>query len=203
MVQVLKEHGPVMQRARFEELCAGLGMNRSTFWVYLDYSPVIERFAPGVYGLRGAEVDPGTLESLIPRRQAPASVRLDHGWTEDRRVWVSYRLSDALLLTGVFSIPGGMKSLLAGTYALKTTDGEHIGTVVVKDGTGWGIGPFFRRRGGELGDTLVIIFDLAGRDAQVSIGDVSLLDQYLVNAAQTNGASDEPVLPGEDGPLSM
>jgi hypothetical protein len=35
MVQVLKEYGPVMQRAKFEDACLARGMNRSTFYAYL------------------------------------------------------------------------------------------------------------------------------------------------------------------------
>src|SRR5262249_53076967 len=33
MVQILMDHGPVMQRAQFESLCLAAGMNRSTFYV--------------------------------------------------------------------------------------------------------------------------------------------------------------------------
>jgi Bacterial RNA polymerase, alpha chain C terminal domain len=177
MVQVLMEHGPVMQRAKFEEICVGRGMKKSTFYVYLDYSPVIERFARGVFGLRGAAVDPGTIQSLIPSNQRRSAVRLDHGWTADRKIWIGYHLSEAMLTTGVFSIPGGLKSFLQGSFALKAADGNPVGTVVIKEVAGWGIGPFFRCRGGEPGDTVVIVFDLKTREARLSIGGDELIDE--------------------------
>jgi hypothetical protein len=144
----------------------------------LDYSPVIDRFASGVYGLRGAKVEPGTVESLIPQYQRRASVRLDHGWTGDRKIWIGYRVSEGMLNSGAFSIPGGLKRFLQGSFALNSADGLRIGTLVVKESSAWGIGPFFRRRGGEPGDTLLIVFDLKAKDAHVSIGDDDLLEQY-------------------------
>ena len=172
------EHGPVMQRAKFEELCAASGMKRATFYAYLDYSPVIERFAPGVYGLRGAAVEPGVVEALIPPYQPRIPIRLDHGWTSDRRVWIGFRLSEAMLNSGVFSVPGGLKDYLQGEFTLKSSEGTIVGTAVVKNAAAWGIGPFFRCRGGEPGDVLVIVFDLKAREAILSIGDDDLLEQF-------------------------
>jgi len=178
MVQILKQHGPVMQRAKFEELCLGQGMNRSSFYAYLEYSPVIDRFASGVYGLRGAKVNPTIVESLIPEHQHPTTVRLDQGWTSDRKIWVGYRLSEGMLGNGAFSIPAGFRRFLQGSFMLKSVDGLSFGKLVAKDHAGWGLGPFFRRRGGEPGDVLLIVFDVKVMEAVVSIGDEHLLDEY-------------------------
>jgi hypothetical protein len=54
MVDVLREHGPIMPKAKLEELCVEKGLRRDTFSIHLTYSPVIARYATGVYGLRGA-----------------------------------------------------------------------------------------------------------------------------------------------------
>ena len=51
MADVLKEHGPILERQRLEDLCTARGLKRDTFYVHLTYSPVIERYAQGVYGL--------------------------------------------------------------------------------------------------------------------------------------------------------
>jgi hypothetical protein len=178
LITVLKEHGPVMQRAKFEQLCLGIGMNRSTFYVYLGYSPVIERYAFSVYGIRGAKVEPGIVESLIPHNHRTTSVRLDHGWTRDRRIWIGYCLSEGMLGNGAFSVPGGLKQFLQGNYAMRTSDGSAIGTVVVKENAGWGLGTLFRRKGGEPGDTLLLIFDPKAQEVIVSIGDESQFEQF-------------------------
>jgi hypothetical protein len=176
LVTVLKRHGSVMQRAELERHCLVLGMKRSTFCIYLNYSPIIDRLAPGVYGIRGAKVEPGQVEALIPRGQRLRNVRLDHGWTADRRIWIGYRLSDAMLSGGVFSVPPGVKALLSGSYSLRTSEGLTVDTVVVKGNTGWGLGTLFRRRGGESGDILVLVFDSKAQEVIASIGDDRLLE---------------------------
>jgi hypothetical protein len=180
MVKILKEYGPIMQRAKFEELCVAVGMKRATFYVYLDYSPVIERYASGVYGLRGASAPPDLIESLIPHRERPTSVRLDHGWTKDRKIWIGYRLSEGMVRNGAFSVPSGLKKFLQGQFTLKAVDGSAMGTVSIRENSGWGLGPFFRRRGGEAGDTLLVVFDLSRQEALISVGDDGLLEPYQV-----------------------
>ncbi len=177
LLLALGEHGPVMQRKELEELCIDLGMNRSTFSVYLGHSPILARYAPGVYGLRGAAVEPGLVESLIaPRRRG--RVLKDYGWTADGRVWLGFQLSEAMISSGVFTVPAAMKSFVSGEFLLKAEDGSPIGTVVVQESGAWGLGPFFTRRGGEPGDHLILVFDLAAHEAIAHIGDADLLDQF-------------------------
>ena len=178
MVRVLKERGPIMPRPLLEEACVRLGILRATFYAYLSYSPVIARFASGVYGLPGASLLPGAIESLIPEQHRYAKVRLDHGWTPEGRVWISYRLSDAVIFSGVCSIPTAMKRFLDGQFTAIAVDGSRVGTLVCKGNSFWGLGPFFRRRGGEAGDCMVILFDLSKREATIHIGDDSLVAEY-------------------------
>jgi hypothetical protein len=177
MARLLKEHGPIMKRKDLEELCVCAGIKRATFYVYLDYSPIIERYAAGVYGLRGAEAAPGEIQSLVPSRR-PGRVLLDHGWTSDGRIWIGYRLSEAMIASGVFNIPGGLRRFLEGTFVLDTAYGDRIGTLALRDSGAWGLSPLFRRRSGEVGDTLVLCFDLSKRHAAAQIGDEGLLDDF-------------------------
>ncbi len=65
MARILKKHGPILGVTRFRELCVANGIQTATFLVYLPKSPIIKRFARGVYGLRGAKL-PGGLSS--PRK---------------------------------------------------------------------------------------------------------------------------------------
>jgi hypothetical protein len=181
MAKILKEHGPVLQRANFEALCTAEGMKRPTFYAYLDYSPIIERYASGVYGLRGASLPPGLAESLVQHREFPTSVHVDHGWTRDRKLWIGYRVSEAMVRNGVFSVPSGVKNFLQCKFTLKATDGGVVGTLVIRDNSGWGLGPFYRRRGGESGDNLLIVFDLKCKEALISVGDENLLEPYQLD----------------------
>jgi hypothetical protein len=190
ILKVLKEHGPVIQRGKLEQLCLGAGMNHHSFWIFLSYCPLICRHATGVYGLRGAEVPVGLVESLVSRRTVKSRLIVDYGWTNDQKIQMLYRLSEGVLTNGVVSVPSALKVFLQGKYALLTCDGSKIGTFVVKDNSGWGLGPLFTRRGGEPGDYLSIAFDLSLYIATVQIGDASLIDQFrdLTSALDEVGA---------------
>jgi hypothetical protein len=51
---VLLNEGPFLDRGAFERKCIERGMNRNTFAAYVRRLPIVARYAPGVYGLRGA-----------------------------------------------------------------------------------------------------------------------------------------------------
>jgi len=175
--RVLNQHGPVVERPRFEKLCLSSGINNKTFSVLLSYCPLICRHATGVYGLRGAQVPVGLVESLIPKRSRKSKLLVDYGWTGDRNVQALYRVSAGILNNGVLSIPAALKAFLQGTFRLMTGDDCRVGTLVVRENSAWGLGPFFTRRGGEPGDYLSIVFNLNHRIAVVEIGDASFTDK--------------------------
>jgi hypothetical protein len=175
--KIFKQHGPVLQRAEFEELCLEAGMNRHSFWIYLIYSPVITRYASGVYGLRGADVPAGLVERLIRKRPSKSKVVVEYGWTGGGSLRIVYRVSPGMLSSGIVSLPASLRNFLNGKFVLMTADNASAGTLVAKNSTAWGLGPFFRRRGGEPGDYLSLIFDLSERVAVAQIGDVNLIEQ--------------------------
>lgn len=170
IVDVLCEYGPLLRGPKLEELCVEKGLLRDTFHIHLTYSPVIARYARGVYGLRGAQIPPGLAESMTESRRK-TRVLADYGWLPDGRVFVSYKLSAGSLSNGVVSVPSGMKSYLQGEFGLRIADGQPAGRLVVKDTQAWGLGPFFRRRGGEPGDLFQIVFDTKQRLTSVHLGE--------------------------------
>ena len=174
---VFKEYGPIMSREDLEEKCLELGMNENTFFQYLSYSPIITKYSIGVYGLRGARGQPGEIESLKRKRERK-KVLVDYGWTEDSKIWLIHRVSNALIKSGVTSIPTAMKPFLKGDFQLKTADNAFIGNMRVRDCSAWSLSPFFQRRGGEVGDYLAIKFDVTSREAVIFIGDEDLIDVF-------------------------
>ena len=96
-------------------------------------------------------------------------VLADYGWLPDGSIFISYKLSKGTLANGIVSIPAGMKSYLQGEFGLLIADGQSAGQLVVKDTQAWGLGPFFRRRGGEPGDLFQIVFDTRQMVASVSL----------------------------------
>ena len=176
----LKEQGPIMRKEDLEKTCLELGMKYNTLNAYLTFSPIIHRFAISVYGLRGAKVPPGFVESLVSDiDRTKRKTLLDSGWTEDGSIWISHRVSEGMLKNGVFTIPAGMKKYLEGTYTLKTIDGVNIGSFRIKDNAGWSLGGFYRRRGAEEGDYMLMLFDIKSRVAWIALGeDEGVLEMF-------------------------
>jgi hypothetical protein len=52
-----------------------------------------------------------------------------------------------------------------------------IGQLVVSDRATWGLGPLFRRRGGEPGDILLLTFDLQRRQVSARLGDLAVIPE--------------------------
>lgn len=180
LAEALFEHGPVMRRADLEELVVlEGGMNRVSFYNYLTYLPILARYAPGVYGLRGARVTAAEISALIPPVIRTQVLR-NNGWSTDRRLWVVYRLSAAATTSGVLSVPAAFSPLLRGQFNLLTEDDAAMGTLVIEEGRLWGISPFYRRRGVEAGDHLLLTFNLQDRTARVEVGDEALALKHQV-----------------------
>ena len=177
MADILKASSPAMQRERLEKECLARGMNRTTFYVYLDNSPIITKHARGVYGLRGVAVPPGLVESLKPMILR-SRVLKDCGWTSQGKLWVGYRLSESTVLSGVCSIPSSLTRFISGEFTLKAVDGSVIGTLVTNNTSAWGLRPFFRRKGVEASDYLVLVFDLQSRIVDAHLGDENLFDDF-------------------------
>ncbi len=88
-------------------------------------------------------------------------------------------MSEAITRSGVFSIPSGMKTFIQGEFALKAADGAAISTLKIRDNSGWSLSNFIARRGGEVGDYLVLLFNLKDRAVKIQLGDISLLDDLI------------------------
>jgi hypothetical protein len=78
---------------------------------------------------------------------------------------------------GVVQLPAGFRQQMKGRYLLRTEDGLTVGTLVVSDQATWGLGPLFRRRGGEPGDILLQTFDLRQREVTARLGDLTVLPE--------------------------
>ncbi|MDX8411270.1 MAG: DNA-directed RNA polymerase subunit alpha C-terminal domain-containing protein [Mariprofundaceae bacterium] len=188
LVKVLSKFGPVLARSDFESRCMKEGMNRTSFYMYLGSSPLIQRFSRGVYGLRGAGVSIATIEQLRKKVETEGHTRalaidkhrvlVDYGWTSKGKIWVSYKISESSVFSGVMSTPGKMRQYLDGEFDLYSADKEPVGKLCASQGKTWGLGPFFRRRGCEPGDFMIVLYDLKTRLAVAEIGDEDLIDRF-------------------------
>lgn len=189
LVLALKTFGPVLTRADLETLlCTNKGMNRSSFYIYIGYSPLIQRYARGVYGLRGAKVSSGVIDQLQKKvernlRQRVKSTGtnralIDYGHTEAGKIWIVYKLSSNSIFSGVVTTPGPLQKYLNSEFKLFSADGALMGTIKSNKGSTWGLGSFFSRRGAEENDYLALVFDLTSSKATAELGSEELLDRF-------------------------
>jgi len=181
MIEVLTEHGPVMERTAFEELCIRGGMNRFSFNAIVMSSPVIAQYGRSVYGLPVLKIERKLIEDLVARKPgvAPKRVLRAFGETEDGKVFLAYRLSKAAISGGVITIPAAMKRQVKGKFTLRVDAGHKVGTLVAKKGCGWGLGPALRGSHAKQGDHMLLLVDGAKRQANIRIGDKSIFEDII------------------------
>jgi len=187
-VSVFRKIGPLAGVHKLEDECMRQGMNHASFWMSLTNSPIISRFARCVYGLRGTEVSPGQAESVNVQFRK-TRVLSDFGWTKDGKIFLSYKLSSGTLANGIVSVPAGMKKHLSGAYDIHVAEGVPIGRLVIKDSQAWGLGPLFRRRGGDPGDSLRIVFDLKSKVAVAELSQSSLDEDDEISPLESTTTS--------------
>jgi len=186
LVMALKFFGPVLTRTDFERLCINKGMNRTSFYMYLGASPVIQRYSRGIYGLRGANVSAAKIEELRKRVEAETQTRirafaqnrvlLDFGRTNEGHIWIGYRLSASTVSSGVVTTPGSIQKYVDGEFPFFSADKINMGTLKSSNGSTWGLGSFFRRRGAEPGDYMLLTYDLNRKSVSVELGDEGILE---------------------------
>jgi hypothetical protein len=182
IVEILFDNGYIMRRADLEEKATEAGLNRTSFYIYLGYSPVLARYAPGVYGLRGAPVTAAQIESLIPPRQRTSKIFRDNGWTEKGNLWMAYKISRASSISGVVGVPSNLAKFIRGSFRLHTESNQPIGTLTIRNSNMWGLSPFFRKWGVEAGDYIVIEFDTKSESAIITTGDEEVITRYQEQA---------------------
>lgn len=172
LVEILKEHGPVMERGTLEDLCVQRGMNRFSFHAFIACSPVIAQYGHSIYGLLGARVSSESIRLLLQKRRVerlPTRVLDEHGRTDDGRLWLSYRLSKAASTYAVITVPAALKGVVCGRFELRDGDGRRVGTLAAKDGRAWGLGAFLRQRRAGVDDRVIITLDLLARTAVIRL----------------------------------
>ena len=175
MVRVIHEFGPLLMSRPFEDLCVAIGVSSGSFWQKLAYSPVIARYANGVYGLPGADLPPGLIDSLAVQKER-ASVLEDFGWGENGSLWMFYRLSGAAISRGILTIPAAVSQYVSGEFAANAEDGTKLADFTAVRNQLSGLGDLFRRCGVESGDCMLVTISPRDKSAIVVLGDEELLD---------------------------
>lgn len=156
IVELLREHGPVLERHRLEELASRRGIKRSTLALRLDSSPVVLPWSDDRIGLIGTP----------DRRRQRSELGI--------RTGSPHRLILEIPVPGTpasGSHPGEIpyddlnSSMLLGKYRLLGGDGGSLGTLQVREDLVTGLLGLLSQRGGDHGDRVVIDFNLPKRTA--------------------------------------
>ena len=185
--EVLREHGLVMSLSALREQCVRRGMNANSFYQYITYSPIICRLVREVYALVGAEVPPGTVEE-ITQSTVRGPVLVDHGWTDDGRVWISYRLNASNLRSGVFSLPASLRGKVTGNYFIQSSGTGARRAILAENDKLTGLHRPIAIRGGEQDDVIVVTFDLHHASADFQFGEKSggVVETRTISAVSTS-----------------
>ncbi len=170
---VFCDHGPVMNSSALRAECTERGMNANTVGQYIIYSPIICRLARETYALVGAEVPPGAVED-VAKSGPRVRVLADSGWTNDGRVWISYRLNTTNLRTGVVSLPAGFSGIVSGQYFVQSPDVGSRSVVAVDNNRITGLRRAISIRGGEPEDIIVVTLNLRDQTADIQFGDAAI-----------------------------
>ena len=187
--EVLSAHGGVCSREKLEVECLKLGMNRNSFYQYLSYSPIIDRLAEGVYALRGTQVPPGLVLELGRRKSREGSVLVDYGW-KDGLVWFGYCISAGMHRSGVYSVPSAFSELVSGEFEFRNASSALIWRMRNRGAAGWSLSRLFSTSDVEVGDYLVLSFDLKTRVGSAQLGSHEL----LLSFSDQPSAQDEHIL---------
>ncbi len=164
---VFKNEGPLLKRFELERKCTARGMNPSTLSLHLTRSPIIAKYGTGIYGIVGGTFTQTELDMLnTPNRER----RLEHGWKGEYRFWTLSTLSKGELVTGIVAIPSTLRRVMYGRFILRSHDGSDFGFLVVAEQGVWGLTKFFRSRGGEPGDGLLLNFDRRSHTVVALVG---------------------------------
>jgi hypothetical protein len=83
-----------------------------------------------------------------------------------------------MIRSGVVGVPAGIRDALGeGSWPLLTADGVQIGNLVCRGGSVWGLGRYFRRRGADVDDIMILEIDRKTAVATIRLGGPEILEQ--------------------------
>ncbi|WP_160601862.1 DNA-directed RNA polymerase subunit alpha C-terminal domain-containing protein [Allopontixanthobacter confluentis] len=168
--------GSPLRREEIESYCIDeRGINDNSFYMYLSYSPIIGKIAPGIYGLVGAPVPPGMIEELATTRKKTA--RSEHGWDGQGRLWFATRLNRLGIKMGMFYLPAFVIDLVSGTWPVRLADGTKSGQIEANAQGIAGLRDILALSGADIEDVMLLRFDFGHNTVEVEVGDDELFDQ--------------------------
>lgn len=118
LISVFRDLGDVLPKPELQSKWLELGRTPQQLNALLRRSPVVERLDRGIYALIGTDVSPGSVATLLKRRQRQKQI-VDYGWLSDGRIWIDYRTTHSMLESNTLLLPAGMAQFLDGPFAFR------------------------------------------------------------------------------------
>ena len=191
MFEILRDADNVMGLYAFQDECVKKrGMNLSSFYAYLTYSPIIERIESGIHGLRSCPVDPGRVGLLLDGRPPRTKIVIDHGWDKDSRLWIAAMVSPAMRASGVLNVPAAVRDIVGlprDIDLIGRSSERPMGVFRVQEsGVGTGLRTYMDRRGVDAGDILILTFDHSNSFATI---ETTTEEMFYSSTDQTGDSS--------------
>lgn len=158
LLEIFNRRGLVLDSYTVSEEGIALGMNENSLMIYKTYSPLLWRPAPGCYSVVGANIPVGLVEELDRARAKPRKTTLGFGWTANHSLLLAKRITEGLWLSGILNLPSSLAKFVSGEFTIHAFGKIPLGSVTVKEGNVFGLKPFLRMFGADLGDVLVVTF---------------------------------------------
>lgn len=195
-----RDHGSPLSREQLEDICIDeYGVHPTSFWIYLSYSPIVMKLAPGVYSLAGADVPAGAVEDVRLRTKT-AQKSSEFGWTQNGQLWCVSQLDRISVRTGNHAIPAYVAKLTAGVWTCVVSGGLPAGDVTIENGFARGLVLAFGLAGAENGDLARLTFDLQRRSVELRVGGSELTEDIGSVPMFDEEAEDDPELDLDDDP---
>jgi DNA-directed RNA polymerase alpha subunit len=176
LVEAFVKNGLVLSREELENFCIeARGVNPTSFYIYLSFSPLITRLAQGIYCLVGSAVDPGEIERIKDAQHNDKKTS-EYGWTGDGKLWFACELSRIAIHSGGIRLPQFVASVVGGEWVLRD-DNEIIGTLKITSNFITGLRRPLIECGAEPGDVCLLTFDIPEKRAEIQIGGRDLIDR--------------------------
>jgi hypothetical protein len=162
LVEVLRLHGPVLERDAFRELCRQRGVHEGMFSGLTSDSPTL-RERGGGYALVGTMI-PSAPPSPDAPSAAPSPTSM-HGFLNEGQVFLVWRLDSSAFRGGVLRMPEPINTFAEGDYQVRTIAGRQLGPLNIRQRACWDVRRLLLALGAEVEDTLVIVFNFRDHTA--------------------------------------
>jgi len=176
-IDAFRALGSPCTRESLEDYCVGSGgMNINSFYVYLTYSPLFLKYAPGVYGFIGCSVPPGSVE-IAKARIRDQRIPAQQGWTSNGQLWCLIHIPRANLRSGTFFLPSFIMEHAEGSWSARLPNGVVVGQCDVRGRFASGLRDALELQGAEPDDFCLMTFDMPSKSVVIDVGGPDLEDR--------------------------